>query len=65
MLRGSSAALLYVGAPAAKLLMLPSTLPASSYPRVSVEHYTGSLKTFLFESLPLAPYLRPPSNLLL
>ena len=32
MLRGSTAALLYVGAPAAKLLMLPSTLPASVCP---------------------------------
>ena len=34
---------------------------AASYPRVDVEHYTGSLE--LSSSLLLAPYLLPPSNL--
>ena len=62
MLRGSFAALLYVGAPAAKLLMLPSTLPASVCPVFLLNKPLYPRSSALFSSLPSSSLPSPPGD---
>ena len=62
MLRGSSAALFDVGAPAAKLLMLPSTQPACVWPVFLLNKPLYPSSSALSSSLPSSSLPSPPGD---
>ena len=62
LLRGSSAAFFNVGAPAAKLLMPPSTQPASVWPVFLLNETLYPRPSPLFSSLPSSSLPSPPGD---